>query len=245
MTCEKCGHVYCYTHGDQHINSNCADYERKHRRENLVNQALIAKITKPCPKCKSAIQKRSGCNHMKCPQCHASFCWLCGMEVEDKPFPDHFKETNLTSGCRGKQFGQNEGANCFSAVIFIGLLLIIGPPAGVLSLVTYILTLPCLSCCLQEHTLAAYTGAFRFIFNMYATFIVYLFFLVIGLAFIPCCCVFCCYRSLGGTWGLNPEGPMDEDDRMARQLEEEAAREVASVLGREEVKEGKTVDEIV
>jgi len=108
MTCETCGHKYCYTHGDQHPTTTCAEYESTHRRENLINAALIAKIAKPCPKCKSPIQKRSGCNHMKCPKCHASFCWLCGEEVEDKPFPEHFKETNLTSGCRGKQFGQQE-----------------------------------------------------------------------------------------------------------------------------------------
>jgi len=180
---------------------------------------------------------------MKCPQCHASFCWLCCTEVEDKPFPDHFKETNLTSGCRGKQFGQQEGG-CISVIIFIGLLLIVGPPAGVLSLVTYILTLPCLTCCLQEQTLANYTGAFRFLFNMYATFIVYIFFFILGLAFIPCCCCYCGYRALGGTWGTPHDAPLDEDDRMARQLEEEAAREVATVLG-QETKESKTVDEVV
>jgi hypothetical protein len=208
-----------------------------------MNNALIAKITKPCPKCKSAIQKRSGCNHMKCPQCHASLCWICLTEIEDKPFPDHFKETNITSGCRGKQFGQQESPGCLGALIFLGLILIVGPPAGALSVVTYILTLPCLSCCLQEQTLANYTGAFRFIFNMYATCIVYFLFFIIGIAFIPCCCVYCCYRQMGGTWGLSAE-PQDEDDRIARQLEEEAAREVNNALHREE-KESKTVDEVV
>jgi len=242
IKCEKCGHIYCYTHGDTHPNSSCNDYDRTHRRENLINSALIAKITKPCPKCKSPIQKRSGCNHMKCPKCHASFCWICCSEIEDKPFPDHFKETNITSGCRGKQFGQQENnVGCCGIIIFICLILLVGPPAGLLAVATYLVTLPCLTCCLQERTLANYAGAFRFIFNMWATCIVYFLFFIIGLAFMPCLCFYCCYRQLGGQMTLIAD-PQDDDDRMARQLEEEAAREVNNTLSREE-KEAK--EEIV
>ena len=33
-----------------------------------------------CPKCKTAIEKRSGCNHMECSSCKAHICWFC-MEV--------------------------------------------------------------------------------------------------------------------------------------------------------------------
>jgi IBR domain, a half RING-finger domain len=30
-----------------------------------------------CPCCKTAIEKRDGCNHMECGGCHAHICWFC------------------------------------------------------------------------------------------------------------------------------------------------------------------------
>ncbi|GFW60867.1 probable pre-mRNA-splicing factor ATP-dependent RNA helicase mog-1 [Trichonephila clavipes] len=32
---------------------------------------------KQCPRCKTAIEKVSGCNRMKCSSCHGNFCWIC------------------------------------------------------------------------------------------------------------------------------------------------------------------------
>jgi len=37
----------------------------------------ICANTKDCPKCKSAIEKNGGCNHMTCRQCAHEWCWLC------------------------------------------------------------------------------------------------------------------------------------------------------------------------
>jgi hypothetical protein len=33
--------------------------------------------TAACPKCRSLIERREGCNHMVC-RCKHEFCWLCG-----------------------------------------------------------------------------------------------------------------------------------------------------------------------
>ena len=42
-------------------------------------QWILAK-TKQCPKCKVAIEKNQGCNHMSCTKCNHQFCWLCKQE---------------------------------------------------------------------------------------------------------------------------------------------------------------------
>jgi len=245
IICEKCGHKYCYTHGDQHPTTTCIEHERLHHRESLINAALIAKITKPCPKCKSPIQKRSGCNHMKCPKCRASFCWLCATEIEDKPFPDHFKETNLESGCRGKQFGQQQPrriGRCTRCIVLFFLLLSIllmialGPPIAAITLITAIIFSPCYCCTTDECSLSGYLAFVKRIFQVYCIIVVYFLLFIVGLLSIPFCCLYSCYRTMGGTWqicgGLNEA--QDEDEIMARQLEEEAAREVTNTLNQEE-----------
>jgi len=242
LICTTCSHRYCYTHGDQHPNTTCNEYERKHHRENLINAALIAKISKPCPKCKSPIQKRSGCNHMKCPKCQASFCWLCMSEIEDKPMPDHFKETNLTSGCRGKQFGgpgspqENRPVGpcgvCVRSFFALFVLLFVALPSAILTLITFIVISPCLCGCAPFcHVPRGDLGRFVIysIFRVYSGLITSILLFIIGLVSLPCFCIFCCFRGFfGGATG------QDDDDRMAHQYEEEAAREVNYRLIQEE-----------
>ena len=47
--------------------------------------------TKPCPKCKSPIEKNSGCMHMTCSNCDHHFCWLCmGSQADHRLQGDHF-----------------------------------------------------------------------------------------------------------------------------------------------------------
>ena len=43
-----------------------------------ATMALINDISRPCPRCKTAIEKSDGCNKMTCFNCKAYFCYICG-----------------------------------------------------------------------------------------------------------------------------------------------------------------------
>ncbi|XP_046380179.1 ankyrin repeat and IBR domain-containing protein 1-like isoform X2 [Haliotis rufescens] len=45
--------------------------------ETAANCLWLVTNSKPCPNCKSPIQKNEGCNHMKCSKCKHDFCWVC------------------------------------------------------------------------------------------------------------------------------------------------------------------------
>ncbi|XP_065316198.1 uncharacterized protein LOC135924994 isoform X1 [Gordionus sp. m RMFG-2023] len=45
--------------------------------ENVANRLWLATHSKPCPRCKSPIQKHEGCNHIRCYKCKFDFCWVC------------------------------------------------------------------------------------------------------------------------------------------------------------------------
>ena len=42
-----------------------------------ANEAYIKSRTKPCPKCKTLIEKNEGCHHMTCMKCGHHWCWIC------------------------------------------------------------------------------------------------------------------------------------------------------------------------
>ncbi|KAL3288406.1 hypothetical protein HHI36_002854 [Cryptolaemus montrouzieri] len=45
--------------------------------EDAANCLWLVTNSKPCPNCKSPIQKNEGCNHIKCSKCKFDFCWVC------------------------------------------------------------------------------------------------------------------------------------------------------------------------
>jgi len=106
VTCDECKRTYCYYHADRHPDISCAEFKEKKSAEETVNEEknrkLVALLTKPCPHCGNGIVKRGGCNHMKCPQCSCSFCWLCLTIIDDVPAPDHYAAWNI-QGCPGRQ----------------------------------------------------------------------------------------------------------------------------------------------
>ena len=78
--------------------------------ESTANCLWLITNSKPCPNCKSPIQKNEGCNHMKCskvgeccisqPFCNKSNTLLCGWKFEH----DEYKTINVVQRKRFVQY---------------------------------------------------------------------------------------------------------------------------------------------
>ncbi|CAN6225435.1 unnamed protein product [Urochloa humidicola] len=80
VTC-KCGHLLCFRCGeDGHRPTPCETaraWSDKCRADGGTT-SWVLENTKHCPKCRRAIEKNQGCNHMTCgAPCRHEFCWLC------------------------------------------------------------------------------------------------------------------------------------------------------------------------
>lgn len=88
------GHYFCWNClGEAHEPCSCDNWKRWHQKiseikpetltgtevetEAAANCLWLVTNSKPCPNCKSPIQKNEGCNHMKCSKCKHDFCWVC------------------------------------------------------------------------------------------------------------------------------------------------------------------------
>ncbi|PIN17281.1 putative E3 ubiquitin ligase [Handroanthus impetiginosus] len=87
LTCENydvmcdCSYKFCWNCMEEsHRPVDCttvAKWIEKNSSE-AENTSYILAYTKPCPKCRKAIEKNQGCNHMTCRQpCRFEFCWVC------------------------------------------------------------------------------------------------------------------------------------------------------------------------
>ncbi|XP_056638664.1 ankyrin repeat and IBR domain-containing protein 1-like isoform X1 [Diorhabda sublineata] len=91
-----CGnaHFFCWEClGEAHAPSGCKQWKEWQSKiseikpeelkascsgsEDAANCLWLVTNSKPCPSCKSPIQKNEGCNHMKCSKCKFDFCWVC------------------------------------------------------------------------------------------------------------------------------------------------------------------------
>lgn len=147
--CEACDRVFCFGHSSAHIGETCSAFERRQKKPDKLNMAMIDKLCKACPGCGSLIEKIDGCNQMKCTSCKTSFCWLCREVIEDTTFPDHFQWWNL-KGCAGSQMmvttpdsSCERGCNVFFRMLFFA---VIGPPAFVLAVAFSLLCCCCFPC---------------------------------------------------------------------------------------------------
>lgn len=88
------GHYFCWNClGEAHEPCSCNNWKCWHQKiaevkpeqltgtevetEAAANCLWLVTNSKPCPNCKSPIQKNEGCNHMKCSKCKHDFCWVC------------------------------------------------------------------------------------------------------------------------------------------------------------------------
>lgn len=61
----KCGKEFCFNCGeDSHDPISCEFIKKWQLNGNEKSLEYFFKKTKPCPKCKSLIEKNGGCNHM-------------------------------------------------------------------------------------------------------------------------------------------------------------------------------------
>jgi hypothetical protein len=87
MTCSACNRKTCLHHEcPHHEGQSCEEYDAAARKseEAGLQQYLQSSGVRRCPKCKTAIEKNGGCDHVTCRQsaggCGAEFCWRCGAD---------------------------------------------------------------------------------------------------------------------------------------------------------------------
>eukprot|EP00802_Teleaulax_amphioxeia_P001616 Tamp_01618.p3 GENE.Tamp_01618~~Tamp_01618.p3 ORF type:complete len:510 (-),score=134.29 Tamp_01618:2953-4482(-) len=86
-------HPWCFNCMDEpHAPADCTQVKdwRKKCAEDSATCSWLVQFTKDCPKCKIAINKDGGCNHMHCKQCDHHFCWVC---------LGHFEHTTYQHTC--------------------------------------------------------------------------------------------------------------------------------------------------
>lgn len=89
LRCHACNKRSCFTHDvPWHEGLTCGDYDDMLARDHdeIANEDYKRRMTKPCPKCETAIEKSTGCDHMTCMKraggCGHEFCWCCLADYE-------------------------------------------------------------------------------------------------------------------------------------------------------------------
>ena len=79
--CDQCVKFYCIPcKVEYHIGMTCQQYKKLHEEkdENAILEYNLGELPhKPCPKCRTPIDKYAGCNAVVCTLCNIHFCWRC------------------------------------------------------------------------------------------------------------------------------------------------------------------------
>ncbi|KAI6240897.1 Ubiquitin-like domain-containing protein [Aphelenchoides fujianensis] len=70
VLCPECNRLFC---------TRCKDTKCTCEQLNKTIEAIKA-ISKPCPRCKTPIERAGGCAHITCTCCGFSFCFICLLE---------------------------------------------------------------------------------------------------------------------------------------------------------------------
>ena len=107
----KCGICELWTCPDCHeLKGAVRDCQHTCDPNNVETAKMLAKDSKPCPKCQSLIFKINGCDQMWCTQCHTAFSWKTG-KLEKHIHNPHFYEwqrKNATGGVAPRNPGDIE-----------------------------------------------------------------------------------------------------------------------------------------
>lgn len=77
-SCPNCLELICTFCHARHGGYTCAEYKDIESGGYEALEKLKRKLNiKDCPKCKTAMEKTEGCNHITCGGCSAHICWVC------------------------------------------------------------------------------------------------------------------------------------------------------------------------
>lgn len=95
-TCDKytCKECYEPKNGKDDPDHECTP-------ENVETAKLLAKETKPCPKCGILTFKIAGCSLMWCTQCHTAWSWTTGQITTERIHNPHYYEWQRRDGGDG------------------------------------------------------------------------------------------------------------------------------------------------
>jgi hypothetical protein len=94
----KCGICEQWTCPECHeLKGYNRDCDHKCDPNNVETAKLLAKDSKPCPKCQSLIFKINGCEQIWCTQCHTAFNWKTG-KFEKNIHNPHYYEWQRKNG---------------------------------------------------------------------------------------------------------------------------------------------------
>lgn len=96
QNCSNCLRPTCSACHEPHVGMSCAEYQDIKSGGYAAFLELKKELgIKDCPKCKTPLEKVSGCNHMTCVACNAHICWVCLMTFPNgTDIYDHMAKTH-------------------------------------------------------------------------------------------------------------------------------------------------------